>query len=331
MKLTFRIEYRTAWGEELGVILDGNNSEPIILRTPNGEHWEGEAEMPDLPACVPVSYRYGVYRDGQCIRRESGTMAHLFCPGKKKNCHYILNDFWKDLPAESYLYSSAFSGDYQSEAAIKVTASADGSITFRALCPCLHHKHQVLAISGDCPALGNWDIQKTVLMEEIQPNEWTITLNVSTLEFPLSYKFVTCNADSKQVEEWENHDNRMLNNPELKKGEIYLTPETEDGFPSGEAGCGAKRSRLMRVSSTCTLFCSFSKSQLLPSPHPALRAAFPGGEGFGLYDLCTAVTAFPALQPGRGSRLWSGRSGSRTGPRSTPACRRHRPVRCRRS
>ena len=28
MKLTFRIEYRTAWGEELGVILDGNNSEP---------------------------------------------------------------------------------------------------------------------------------------------------------------------------------------------------------------------------------------------------------------------------------------------------------------
>ena len=80
MKLTFRIEYRTAWGEELGVILDGNNSEPIILRTPNGEHWEGEAEMPDLPACVPVSYRYGVYRDGQCIRRESGTMAHLFCP-----------------------------------------------------------------------------------------------------------------------------------------------------------------------------------------------------------------------------------------------------------
>ena len=34
-----------SWGEELGVILDGNNSEPIILRTPNGEHWEGEAEM----------------------------------------------------------------------------------------------------------------------------------------------------------------------------------------------------------------------------------------------------------------------------------------------
>ena len=82
MKLTFRIEYRTAWGEELGVILDGNNSEPIILRTPNGEHWEGEAEMPDLPACVPVSYRYGVYRDGQCIRRESEPW--LICLSREK-------------------------------------------------------------------------------------------------------------------------------------------------------------------------------------------------------------------------------------------------------
>ena len=56
MTLTFRIEYRTAWGEDLGGIMDENNSEPIILRPPNGEHWEGEAELPDPPACVPVPY-----------------------------------------------------------------------------------------------------------------------------------------------------------------------------------------------------------------------------------------------------------------------------------
>lgn len=232
MKLTFRIEYRTAWGEELGVTLNGNNSEPIILSTPDGEHWEGSTEMPDAPAGVPISYRYGVYRDGQCIRRESGAMSHLFCPGKKNNCHYLLNDFWKDLPAESFLYSSAFSGDYQPEGTVRMTASADGSITFRALCPCLHHKHQVLAISGNCAALGNWETAQVVLMEEIQPNEWSVTLNVSTLQFPLEYKFVAYNIDKEEVEEWEAHDNRTLLNPGLKKGEIYLTPETEVHFIS---------------------------------------------------------------------------------------------------
>lgn len=119
MKLTFRIEYRTAWGEALGATLCGNDNQPIMLSTEDGIRWEGSAEMTDAPAGIPISYRYGVYRDGQCIRRESGTMPHIFCPGKKRNCHYILDDFWKDLPQESYLYSSAFSGDYQSANSIK--------------------------------------------------------------------------------------------------------------------------------------------------------------------------------------------------------------------
>ena len=232
MKLTFRIEYRTAWGEMLGATLCGNDNQPIMLSTGDGIRWEGSAEMTDAPAGIPISYRYGVYRDGQCIRRESGTMPHIFCPGKKRNCHYILDDFWKDLPQESYLYSSAFSGDYQSANSIKTMAPADCSITFRALCPCLHHKHQQLGICGRGAALGNWDCKQTVLMEEIQANEWPVTLNAASLEFPLEYKFVACNADTKEVEEWEAHNNRLLCIDGMKKGEIYLTPESEVRFTS---------------------------------------------------------------------------------------------------
>ena len=232
MKLTFRIEYRTAWGEMLGATLCGNDNQPIMLSTGDGIRWEGSAEMTDAPAGIPISYRYGVYRDGQCIRRESGTMPHIFCPGKKRNCHYILDDFWKALPQESYLYSSAFSGDYQSANSIKTMAPADCSITFRALCPCLHHKHQQLGICGRGAALGNWDCKQTVLMEEIQANEWTVTLNAASLEFPLEYKFVACNADTKEVEEWEAHNNRLLCIDGMKKGEIYLTPESEVRFTS---------------------------------------------------------------------------------------------------
>lgn len=62
-------------------------------------------------------------------------------------------------------------------------APADCSITFRALCPCLHHKHQQLGVCGRGAALGNWDCKQTVLMEEIQANEWTVTLNAASLEF----------------------------------------------------------------------------------------------------------------------------------------------------
>lgn len=49
MKLTFRIEYRTAWGEMLGATLCGNDNQPIMLSTGDGIRWEGSAEMTDAP------------------------------------------------------------------------------------------------------------------------------------------------------------------------------------------------------------------------------------------------------------------------------------------
>ena len=89
MKLTFRIEYRTAWGEMLGATLCGNDNQPIMLSTGDGIRWEGSAEMTDAPAGIPISYRYGVYRDGQCIRRERNNAPHFLSREKKKLSLYL--------------------------------------------------------------------------------------------------------------------------------------------------------------------------------------------------------------------------------------------------
>ena len=232
MKLTFRIEYRTAWGENIGVMLQGRENQPIMLGTNDGVMWEGGAEMLDAPAGVPLTYRYGVFLDGQCSRRESGTMAHIFCPSKKRNSHYILNDAWKDLPANAHLYSSAFSGNYTLDTAPKDKCSGEGDIVFRALCPCLRHRKQILGICGRNKALGYWVPSRFVRMEEIQPNEWVATLPIKDLDFPLEYKFVAINAENGDVEEWEAGENRQLHIENLRKGEIYLTNEMEVQFAS---------------------------------------------------------------------------------------------------
>ena len=47
-------------------------------------------------------------------------------------------------------------------------------------------------------------------------------------------------------------------------------------LPLREAGCGAKRSRLMRDAGSRVLLEIFRNLQLLPDPHPALLATFPG-------------------------------------------------------
>ena len=232
MKLTFRIEYRTAWGESIGVMLEGKENAPIMLGTNDGIFWEGYIEDTDAAAGVPITYRYGVFLDGQCSRRESGTMAHIFCPGKKRNCHYILNDAWKDLPEASYLYSSAFSGNYELKQAPQSQATGNGDITFRALCPCLHHRKQVLAICGNHEKLGNWNASRAIVMEEIQANEWITTLPAEGLQFPLEFKFIAVNAENGEVEEWETGNNHQLYLNDLRKGEIFYTKETEIQFAS---------------------------------------------------------------------------------------------------
>ena len=178
MKLTFRIEYRTAWGESIGIMLQGQENSPIMLGTSDGIVWEGSAEITDAPAGIPLTYRYGVFLDGQCSRRESGTMAHIFCPSKKRNSHYILHDTWKDLPLASHLYSAAFSGNYSLEKTPKDQCTGEGDIIFRALCPCLHHRKQVLGICGREEQLGYWNPDRAICMEEVQANEWVATLPV---------------------------------------------------------------------------------------------------------------------------------------------------------
>lgn len=232
MKLTFKIEYRTAWGEEIGVTLEGQENSPILLSTDDGVIWEKSLETVEAPAGVPVTYRYGVFRDGQCIRHESGTMAHIFCPGKKRNCHYILNDNWKDLPDNSYLYSSAFCGNETILKSPKSALPGESNITFRALCPCLQHRKQLLGITGNDEGLGKWNLDCPIVMEEIQPNEWTVTLDAQKIELPTEFKFVAVDPITGKGVEWETGINRILDFSMLRKGEIYLTPEMEVHFES---------------------------------------------------------------------------------------------------
>ena len=232
MKLTFRIEYRTAWGESIGVMLQGKENNPIMLGTYDGIIWEGSIEDTDAPAGVPINYRYGVFSDGQCSRRESGTMAHIFRPGKQRNCHYILNDAWKDLPEDFHLYSSAFSGVHQLKQMHKARITGNGDITIRALCPCLHHRNQLLAICGNNDVLGNWNGERAVIMEEIQANEWIVTLSYPNIQLPLEFKFIAINAETGKMEEWESGDNRQIFPVDLHNGEIYYTPEMEVHFES---------------------------------------------------------------------------------------------------
>lgn len=98
MKLKFQIEYRTVWGEAIGVNLGSNDSAPIMLSTTDGVIWEGSTEVKLPTGGLALLYRYGVFRDGKCVRREQASMPHVLDPkqipaGKRS---ILLDDKWND-------------------------------------------------------------------------------------------------------------------------------------------------------------------------------------------------------------------------------------------
>lgn len=230
MKLTFRIRYRTVWGENLCVLLNDDETQIISLSIRNGDEWQGSFEYIPVGSNQFVTYRYAVYRDNICIRKELGAISHLFYLGNAQQNHYVIDDCWRDLPADSYRYSSAFNSIYTPQSYNKLSDSVGSCITFRALCPELGNRNQALGLIGSCNALGSWEYCRPLRMQEVRPNVWHITLDASSLQLPFEYKFVAINAESGAVEEWESRPNRLFNVQPLQRGETYLPMETEVFF-----------------------------------------------------------------------------------------------------
>ena len=76
MIITFRIQYRTTWGENLCVCINEENI--VKLFTVDGYHWQGQTDYHPNPSVSFITYRYEVHREGRCIRKEFGIFPHQF-------------------------------------------------------------------------------------------------------------------------------------------------------------------------------------------------------------------------------------------------------------
>ncbi|MCI7142405.1 MAG: 4-alpha-glucanotransferase, partial [Paraprevotella sp.] len=158
MKLTFTIDYRTHWGENISVEIEserigrGKSITLLPLNTENGETWTGQFTIParDMKQFL---YRYVVVKEGQVIRREWDTVPRNFPANDSMS--YIFPDYWRDIPALSHLYSSAY---IRSMSPFNPRPTSfvyyRRTIVFRVQAPQLG-TGQVLALVGNQAVLGN--------------------------------------------------------------------------------------------------------------------------------------------------------------------------------
>ena len=224
MTLTFNIEYRTSWGEEVRVLgsipeLGNNQSDNASpLSTIDGIHWTAEVSI-QAPENSVIQYSYYIYRDGKPIRTEWNSLPRtLYVAGNSKKT-YRIEDCWKNLPEQQYFYTSAFT---ESLLAHRERGAAPKSykkgLLIKAYAPCIDSDH-CLAICGNQKTLGDWDADKAVLMSDATFPEWQVEIDASKISFPLEYKFILYNKKEQRAVAWENNPNRYMADPQIGANE----------------------------------------------------------------------------------------------------------------
>ena len=103
-------------------------------------------------------------------------------------------DQWREIPLQYHLYTNAYlttmlrARDEQVEA-LRVPLYRK-TILFRVSAPQLQ-KGQSLAVIGNHPAIGSWNVARYLKMEYIGRYEWLLSVNVDAVFLPLGRKAIT--------------------------------------------------------------------------------------------------------------------------------------------
>lgn len=219
MTVQFNIEYKAMFGEQIVVNIQTEEGElKLPLETTDGERWACDwcVESPEKS----YTYYYSVEREGRAVKTEWLMIKHQLEVNAKKAAAYTLYDYWKAMPEDAYLYSSAFT-DCINHQAPQVMKPETGSKIVRLIvrAPQLRDGER-LGVLGADKALGAWDVQKILPMTQHTYNEWVADIDATHLEGShLEFKFVAFrNAKNELL--WENSMNRTVDLPEMKAGEL---------------------------------------------------------------------------------------------------------------
>ncbi len=220
MIVSFHIEYRTSWGEE--VYIANLFPEPIRLHTIDGIHWETEVEIHSPEQDIDLTYSYQIECNSKIIRREWDNFPRTLHLSGNSRKVYRINDAWKNIPEQLYLYSSAFTESLLAHPEkTAMPMSYKSGLVIKAYAPRIN-KDYCLAVCGNQKALGNWNPDKAVLMSDHNFPEWIAEIDASKLKFPLEYKFILYNRKENRAECWENNPNRYVADPLLKTNETFI-------------------------------------------------------------------------------------------------------------
>lgn len=212
MKIRIHLDYHTEWGEavyitgSLPALGAGDRHKAPIMEMSAPDVW---AFTFDIPETVETfDYSFIVKAEGKPWREEWGA-PHMFEAGP--NIDYCdVHAFWQDVPSDKPYYSSAFvEGMLNRNYRDQRVSPRPNTTFFRVLAPMVT-PDEVLAVSGECRALGSWDPAKALVMNDALYPMWEAELDMKGVSLPTEYKFVILDKKTRKVKDWEARSNRRL-------------------------------------------------------------------------------------------------------------------------
>ncbi|MCB0637090.1 MAG: 4-alpha-glucanotransferase, partial [Lewinella sp.] len=228
---TFRIHYRTSWGQQLILLSNYAELSRLTLQAQDDGWWEGTWVTTAPPA--QLHYHYALTaEDGTILEEEFSRDRQLTLNGQSSiSCI----DSWRSrYHPEAALYNSAFQ-EVIFRPAERIPSSVawkePGQVQVQFALTCVRvAPHLRLAIIGDSPDLGEWQAERALLLGNEQYPVWKTTLNALPGQ-RLAYKYVLIDPATGEIHHWETGDNRVLEIPH--SAELVVRHDEYFAHPGG--------------------------------------------------------------------------------------------------
>ena len=231
MKVTFRLRYRTQFGQSLYLTgghprLGGGDVEKAIpLQFLNAESWQVTLDW--TPAQnEQISYDYLLKNADGSVVQDWGRDRALVV-AEYRSDELLVIDSWNDAgTVENVFYTEPFQEVLLAKNFPKVPKPVlpQATHTFRVKAPLLG-RGQILCLCGEGP-LGNWDTAKAILLARLAgENDWGAQVDLRGQKFPLTYKYGVFDVDKNSVQ-FEDGADRVLEDSPAPAQHIIIN----DGF-----------------------------------------------------------------------------------------------------
>ena len=222
MKLSFKIDYQTIWGQVIYVagsapeLGEWNPDHALMLVNNDKSEWQITCTFSSGKS---FEYKYLIKDNVGNQIWESGANRVFKIPDGNID-EIRCRDFWREWrEQDASLSSSAFTKVLlrrkKENKFYKNNNIYAKTLRIQIFAPKVNPDCRI-GLLGDQPELGNWMEEYAVLMDDTQYPVWSIDLDASKLRFPLQFKYVVYNTVKKQITLWEQGSNRMIS-------EFYLT------------------------------------------------------------------------------------------------------------